>query len=941
MATEATEFELLAGGLDANGATKGRWAQNLFWRNGTAEVRPAFGQVHQFDTRLRMPPSQTFLDTNKFYGTHEILCSTAFVTDFGHTQVVTLLGQQTWTGNTKYRGDFLPTLALHVWDRTTGKWWQEPLHVHTADNSGVAQPMSKWRAYGESNYDDDFADVIRGRLTGDPTAIPEPSNDFGTFMAEFDDAIFFGAPWLGLWCYRPADFLGSGEWQRDGAMRADFAPVQGESACVFRINAATGAFRDQYAYLDSAGFPAPVDVVSLNGSLAIADATAVYFSDPGRPNCIIGLNVLTVQPNEPIRGIAEAAGNLLIWSNSETYLFQPGVNFPANGTLTKLSNDTGIFSAQTKCKIAGGVAWADAMGVYTSPGNLSIKPMADAIKAMFNSQMSNPWSSFAVASGATSLAGEQPRSFFDMADVRGLNMAYDQTFNCLFLSVPAHRLVMFLQDGKWSAWSFESVVHAVGATPDVLTTHQIKNLHLSVADGRVFAVGGCEVYTPDDKTKLRGVASTGVYDPSGSAYILEWGHGGALDRSVDKTEDNRDFAGFWEEFDSPLPLSGLDTTGAYYLGKPVRLPAGYNVLPSQDFPVTDTNEVWIYPLYLRPPWALATLPPDILSLVFYFDNAQWRPVFKTGLIPEVSSPFPPERSAALEGFGFGAPIPGVAEIQCYNSGTGLPSFTGDQIRVNFTGATGATPWAAKPNMNLTRRHLNPICWLPFRKLTGTEANCAMSLGVSMGSASTQTTPNAAIPADLYTWHSPYIPNRHDLDDTAQPIDWAYKGNQFGEDSEFQVKTRGLYLRMVQHGKGTSNAFTSWPWGLVNATVGADWKDWSGQIIDQTNGAVRVDVKDPSLRSRFKDITGTPETSQRVMDSTSAKPPTFGDSTATAKGNFLVDDEQFDTVAISEEVRGEFFSWMLFGHVRDKAERLALHSAKATVRKVGGRRRTGR
>lgn len=937
MATLAPEVELFTGGLDANGASKGRFLQNIFWRNGTMEVRPGFGQIGQVDASLRIPPSEAFsTHVPRPYGPHAILAAQSFITSFGHVQIVALVVADGGDVNASVRsvGTWQPYYALHIFDTTTNRAWEEPLMVQTSQYSDQANPMPYWRGTLESNYDVDWGGFLRASMEGDPLAIPDPASGQDAFMCEFDDAIIFGTPSIGLWCYRPADFLQPPEQARENSFRLEYHNRKSESACVFKIVPTSGAFRDNYAYLDAAGFPTPVDVCSYNGSLAIADQQAVYFSDPGRPNCIIGLNILGVAADNPITAITEVNGQLLIWTATETYLFTSGNGLPAEGTLVKVSNNVGCLGARAKTKVGGGVAWCGSTGVFSSNGSIGIKEMSSGILPLFNAQISNPWSSFSVANGATALAGDQPRSFYDMTDVRGVNMALDPNNDLLFLSVPAHRGIWILQGGNWAFWSMESMINPSG---DVQTSHNMINLQVCTANGQVFAVGGAEEYVPDDKTRV-GRTELPVNDPTRSIYFLEWQHGGGVDRSVDITEDDRRFAGWYESYGTVA--TNADDKPVFWIGRPVILPAGYNGLVSPNAPITD-DATFLVPVYLSPA-KTATISPatEKLTLIFDFDERHWTPVFYNST-PEVAFVLPPERTPAYQGFGMHAPAAGVAEVQVYNGG-GVADQNGYQMRIRFDGTVGAGAWACKPTLNLNPRFLNPIIYLPFRRASGIYlSETVMSMGISVGAATTMSHGGTATNANVFIWHEPQVQNRHDDDDTAQPIDWCFKSEQIGEGQGAQVKARGLYIRVVQHGKGVLNDFVSWPWGLLNATVGSDWKDWSSQIIDYENGAIKVDAKDPSLRSRFRDSAGSQVITQRIFDSTHSTPPAWGDSSDPEVGNFLIDDEQFDTVAISDDVRGEFVSWMLFGHVRDRAERLVLHSCKAAMRQVAGRRRGGR
>lgn len=937
MATLAPEVELFTGGLDATGASKGRFLQNIFWRNGAMEVRPGFGQIGQVDAALRCPPSQGLRNQLPHsYGPHAVLAAQAFVTSFGHVQIVSLVvsaGLDADSATRSGKGCWQPYYSLHIFDTTTRRAWEEPLMVQTSRYSDQANPMPYWRGTLESNYDILFGGYLRGDIEGSPTVIPDPAFAQGAFMCEFDDSIVFGSPAIGLWCYKPADFLQPPEQQRELTLRLEYHCRRSESACVFKIVPSSGAYRANYSYLDAAGFPTPVDACSFNGSLAIADEQAVYFSDPGRPNCIIGLNILSVASDNPITAITEVNGQLLIWSATETYLFTPGSGLPSEGTLTKISNNVGCIGARAKTKVGGGVAWCGSTGVFSNNGSIGIKEMTNGLLPLFNSQVSNPWSNFSVANGATGLAGDQPRSFYDLSDVRGINMALDPNNDLLFLSVPAHRGVWILQGGSWAFWSFESMINEA---EDVQTMHNIINAQITTANGQVFAVGGAEQYTPDDKT-VKGRSEVPVNDPTRSIYFLEWQHGGGVDRTVDKTEDNRRFAGWYEAFGSIA--DDADDKPVFWIGKPVLLPKGYMGLVSADAAVTDANPAYMVPIYLSPAKVSGSSTPSNFHLSFDFDDSHWKP-FTRGATAEIAFVLPPERGGAYEGFGMGAPVANVAEVRVYDlAGTADPN--GSRVKIYFSGTNGAGLWTCKPNLNLNPRFQNPILYLPFRRTSLTINDTVMSMGISVNASSTTNHGGTTISGTTFVWHEPSVQNRHDNDDVCQPIDWCFKSEQIGEGQGNQIKARGLYIRVVQHGKGLDNNFVAWPWGLLNATVGSDWKDWSSQIIDYTNGSIKVLAKDPSLRSRFRDSSGSTTISQRIFDSTDATPPAWGDSGDPQSGNFLIDDEQFDTVTLSDDVRGEFVSWMLFGHCRDRAERLVLHSCKAAVRPVAGRRRNGR
>ena len=56
---------------------------------------------------------------------------------------------------------------------------------------------------------------------------------------------------------------------------------------------------------------------------------------------------------------------------------------------------------------------------------------------------------------------------------------------------------------------------------------------------------------------------------------------------------------------------------------------------------------------------------------------------------------------------------------------------------------------------------------------------------------------------------------------------------------------------------------------------------------------------------------------------------------------LVSDEEIGQLAVSDSVRGESFTYMVWGSLQNKAERIILESARAVMRVLGGKKRRGR
>jgi hypothetical protein len=168
---------------------------------------------------------------------------------------------------------------------------------------------------------------------------------------------------------------------------------------------------------------------------------------------------------------------------------------------------------------------------------------------------------------------------------------------------------------------------------------------------------------------------------------------------------------------------------------------------------------------------------------------------------------------------------------------------------------------------------------------------------------------------------------------AQPIDWCIKSQQIEAKDKGQIKTRGLYARMLSHGAADTPLVSS-VWGLFNALVASDFKDWCSQIVDHS-GNIQAINSATSIRTRMTDSSGN------LADRTFGNVATWGNHADGDAGNYLICDEEVNTIALSDAVRGEHVSWMPFGHKRNRAESLEFASIAADIRSVGGRRRRGR
>ena len=325
-------------------------------------------------------------------------------------------------------------------------------------------------------------------------------------------------------------------------------------------------------------------------------------------------------------------------------------------------------------------------------------------------------------------------------------------------------------------------------------------------------------------------------------------------------------------------LSAATSDARLYFGRPV-----YDAI----------TEAYLVPLEIVPDYSAASFPRGV-NIVFNYDATRW--TAGAALV------YPPER----------------VNIGALITYTVTPA-TGTISIVYTTPPFGAY-------LNMADKQRNPFVYLPMTPVSSSQTLLDYGFDFSgAGSLATLTSP-VTTNMSVYVWNQHYGP-LHANNDVTQPVDWAYKSAQIGIDNASHVKARGIFARMVSHGAGISPLSPNWLWGVYNTLLGADWKGWTSQVIDFSSGIVKVADKF-TLRTRYKD-SATSTMEYRRFNAT----PKYGE--------YLVDDEEHDSIATSDSVKGDYLSYMMFGFMRDRAEKVEIASAKAVVRKGGTRRRTGR
>ena len=897
MAVQGSEVELLGEGLQSASSVPGAFALNMIWREDAWQVRKGFGQVNQFTTTMSVNPNDGAAPSTD-WGYQEHLGSRLIVTDFGHEQIVSLFKAKVTLTNIRGSGQFLSIYCVRIDDITARTTYEDVIYRHTSENDRNVVPMPYWHSVYESGYERDYQEWV-------------VASDASVFFEQYNDTLFFGSKDVGVYAYRPAIFKSNRHKFVDKLRLSYDGLGYGESSIITPAFAFPGIFSDGFSYFDRSTFPNPVDLA-----------------------------------------VVEHSDSIIIFTEGETWLYRPSVGgaLSSQGRLTQVSGNIGCLSSSAYVAVDNTLMWIDKNGVYSMSSGFSISNISDDFSPLFTSFLKNPMTSYYVDNGWTSTANQQPNNTI-LFNKSGVSMEYAPHLRAVLISMPGEDVALCYRDGKWSVWTTESVVHldTSPATPvsDVGVQKNIENAWFVGGQTALYLIGSLDTQTLTDSSYIEGGSGSPVNDSTkcSSYYLLQYGRGGGIDRSVED-EDSRLAEG---KYLSRYVSAPSNQPSLFLLDKWKKLPYGYTFSASGTV-VGEDDYVVLVPLKCMPvtqsggnQWTTGVSDFD---LHMYFDNAHWEPVFRSGVSTEIEFVLFNERAANGFGWGLTAPAAGTKEVQVYAGPAGAASQAGNYIKIHFTGTVTS---GAFTNLNLTADRLNNIMWLPFKRKSTQAANNYSGITFSSGATHTITDASRASVSDcsFWSWEQMTIGTgsaRKD-DSVAQPVDWAYKTAPAGLENESLKKARGLYVRMMSHGPGTAAdyLFEQWVYGLCNTLVGTDIKEYMSQIIDYSGeGAPAKAIQDrldmSTIRTRIYTASGA------HVDKTFGKSGvTFASTGAGSKttGTYLIDDEEVETMATSDSAKGTSFSYMLFGHIQNRAQAIYLDSIRAVFRNMGGRRRSGR
>ena len=913
MATTGQLVELLAGSDDvqSDGFVRGQWVQNLWFRGDMLTARAGFGQFTQLDSTLSLANGTSQI------GYKDHLGSIAFTTTFGHEQILSVFygtaavsnisdsataGQQTYD-----------LIFVRICDLTTGSNFEEVLYKQTQEMEDSLDPRSytlrDWLGNYETTYDQDNRKFVS-------------SNREEFFFANYDGYIYFGNPRVGVCAYRPANFLKQRRQWLSLSERTDWYDGYSESSIITKLSLTKGNFSGGHRYLKNSEIGKIVDITQTStGRTVFASGRELYFSDPYSPASIIATNYVTIPLKNPITAIQAIQSSILVFSKDETYLYQPNVGaaLASGGRITQISKDVGCISSNTVTTMRDGVVWVSVSGVYITHNGTAFKTLSDGIHNFFKGgvgNITNPLTSFfetlstdpGSPASFTAFSGnnnenQHPRTLIS-SNKQGVSISFEQETEALFISFPDINSLWVFKDG-WTFWPLESCVKVTGGgLPEVGAQQNLANPWVTTLNGEVYltiGVDGQDFVDSGEGGFVRG--SVYKHDVrTGSYALLRLGLGGGIDRST-TNEDYR--IGAQQYY---YASTSVTDNGTFYIREPV--------LDEAD------SKYWVPVEMVRTSAATGLTQ---YRLRFQFDTTQWAPV-ATGA--NLTVRFPPERRATAAG---------VTAIRCTAAGVADPA--GNHIQIEFNG--GGLP-AGFQDLNVSARGLNRLIEFKMSPIGDTSKvgfcirpdgpNCHQT-PVGAGAATT-----SSVIVFGQTFFKSTDLNHNDK--KAQPVDWAFQSSAQGRTSG-QIRARGLYADVVS--RGTTDATSSplgtgWLWGVYNVLIGSDEKPFSSQIVDilqtEINPNIKKIVNKMSIRNRFRATTAMAE---RAFN----KGALWGSAANPGHGNYLVDDQQRDTIATSDSVKGQTIRYMVFGFMKGRAERFSIGSLVANLRPSGSRRRTGR
>jgi len=949
MAANRPEVDIIEAGMELKDPYNNQtFIQNLYKNRAIWESREGFGTVAEINGQLNaldLKPGRSSETLDLVFGLEKCLGTYAFRTEFGHDQIVSIFySRNTTTNYYSEASDKVYNYTVVIYDATTNNYWYETLYRHTADQTEVLQVSPYYRGYYETrNYGSEYMS-------------PTLAKPLPFFFKDYLGVLYFGNA-QGVWVYNPTAFIDNRYKQVNIVNNRDELNDQqsnhyGETGLITPIIFVDGTFAvdNAYTYIQDGDISNFVDLEAFEGRIIYAAGKTLYFSDVGQANSIIGANAFTFhEMNGNISAIQQINGAICVWSESQTFLYQPSQGIlQSGGRPVRVHDEVGCINAQCVLFRENVVYWMDTNGVYVTTNGLELQDIGLPIKRFFQYETINPFIHYFTNNGFAGPSSQQAPDFLMRAEGNfdSVHLDYDQVNEQLFVVFPLLNMAWVFKGG-WYLWTFNSIVDSSYDEETESYTYLVNNKTqvsfpiFASTQTKTFIVGGKKetsmYYTTGNGNIGYTEHEVGAYS---SFRIFEWKRGGAQDGSTYDYIEGRRFAGFYRRLVRPEEASSMIN---WYFDPAERYGGYLNV--DKDALYEQNDDVWLLPIRLsvetpsQPSWTHI----KSYSLSFHIDKTRWLPFGWDGAVDDAMYfILPTERSSGYLGFTPGGPAAPTSECS-YDPVEGL-------ITIKWDASVVPANNLSNPNgIYFYGRNKHDMIYIPLRKVnrdstlligqknpTTNIVTDIVDRTIIVTDGITDTTISDAFAYDWQPgWFQFVTP-----EERTQGIDWCYKSKQIGIEGESQIKARGSYSLISTTGVGEQ--ITPWFYGIWNSVAGSDYKDYVSQEVDFVGSdIVRQDLVNIAnvepIRTRIKSVPFgmTTKTFDNVF------PITYGDAADPNEGNYYVDTQEVDTIVTSDSVRGETVSYTFFGFMQDKANKLLIRNVKVALQEVAGRRRRGR
>lgn len=779
MATPKQQLDILSPTVSLDPENDGSFVRNLENRQGSWAVRSGFGLLYRGDSTMSINGS-----SSSPLGYKKHLGSYALKTAFGHTQIITVLSADLFTGESREVGTYAAVYSVSVFDVNDNVRVEHVLHRVTGDGGRSFHETRVLKACYETAADKAAANWTM-------------SGAGAVAFQEMAGNLYFSNDDIGVYVYRPS-LVVERNAQLQGADDYDWSPARGEASSVTPVVFSDGLNTEAFNYFDSSDLAGVSAMCEHQGSLVYASGNTIFYSDAFLPNNIKADNTDIIPVLSNITGLASNGQLIYVFSDTETWVIQPALTqfgLLAGGILTKLSSEVGCVAPSALMTVKGVPIWVSSRGVHAISGNFDYATLSDPIQEYWTTGVSDPFSHYATQAGLTGLANQQPESF--SAPPGTPHIGYNEHFEEIYCSFDSKVWVFSKQ--TWLLWDFEDYFYTAAPSKVVATTPVNQAQALSL-------LGETYVVSLDNPTEYPGQLLSELTARPYSIYEL--GRGGGTDDSFENEKDV-----IVRNMISRLRLETLSDTAFY-------------------FELTEINASGEYVFLLSgvPPDVAGALATQHWQFELGFNTIYWEPILSGGTT--LSHTLPHERQSTASF---------LVTVDRWDHAGGVASAAGDSIMIEWTSGG-----AAHQQLNL--RHKSPLIYVKFKPIDQAKAINTFGWSHPAGYVANIENGAAGIyNASVYVNELSYTPEPA-VYGLGQPVNYLYKAPTMRSDNSDQVRTRGLYTRITSHGKATTpfipypyglyNAAFGSDNGIYNSQV-IDGSDGLATVPEKTSIRTRI------------------------------------------------------------------------------------------------------